>query len=116
MKKAVGYLNPFIEEAKIAPKSPKGTLYWQTADPILYGLLKEFAKTMRDQPNEAERLLWQILSGKKLDGCKFRRQHIIGDYIADFICLKTNLIIEVDGLIHQLKGTVLLDSQIKKCY
>ena len=102
MKKAVGYLNPFIEEAKIAPKSPKGTLYWQTADPILYGLLKEFAKTMRDQPNEAERLLWQILSGKKLDGCKFRRQHIIGDYIADFICLKTNLIIEVDGLIHQL--------------
>jgi 5-methyltetrahydrofolate--homocysteine methyltransferase len=47
-------------------------------------------------------LLWNVLSGKKLDGYKFRRQHIIGNYIADFICLKTNLIIEIDGLIHQL--------------
>src|SRR5690606_22668458 len=37
-----------------------------------------------------------------LEGYKFRRQHIIGAYITDFICLKSNLIVEVDGLIHQL--------------
>ncbi|WP_449301191.1 vitamin B12 dependent-methionine synthase activation domain-containing protein [Polaribacter marinivivus] len=102
MKKAVAYLNPFIEAAKKAPKSPKGTLYWKTADPFNYSLLLEFSKKMRNQPTEAESLLWKVLSNKQLDGYKFRRQHIIGNYIADFICLKMNLIVEVDGLIHQL--------------
>ena len=102
MKKAVAYLNPFIEEAKRAPKSPKGTFHWETANPFLYGLLKDYAKTMRSEPTEAESLLWNVLSGKKLDGYKFRRQHIIGSFIIDFICLKTNLIIEIDGLAHQL--------------
>jgi len=102
MKKAVAYLLPFIDEAKKAPKSPKGTYHWKTSNPVLYGLLKDFAKKMRNQPTEAEALLWNLLSGKKLDGYKFRRQHIIGNFITDFICLKSNLIIEIDGLIHQL--------------
>jgi 5-methyltetrahydrofolate--homocysteine methyltransferase len=102
MKKAVAYLNPYIEEAKKAPKSPKGTLHWKTADPLLYGLLKDYAKEIRSQPTEAEDLLWSVLRNKQLDGAKFRRQHILGHYITDFICLKSNLIIEVDGLVHQL--------------
>nr|WP_228055068.1 vitamin B12 dependent-methionine synthase activation domain-containing protein [Kordia antarctica] len=111
MKKAVAYLNPFIEaeKKKNAPKSPKGTLHWKTADPMLYGLLKEYAKKMRNEPTEAEALLWNVLSGKKLDGYKFRRQHIIGSFIVDFICLKSNLIIEVDGLIHQLPENKISD-------
>ena len=103
MKKAVAYLQPFIEEEKKkAPKSPKGTLHWKTADPVLYNALKEYAKQMRNKPTEAEKLMWDVLSNKQLDGCKFRRQHIIGQFIADFICLKKNLIIEIDGLHHQL--------------
>ena len=102
MKKAVAYLQPFIEEAKKAPKSPMGTSYWKTADPLLYGLMKDHALAMRNQPTEAEALLWDVLKGKQLDDYKFRRQHIIGSYIADFICLKKGLIIEIDGLIHQL--------------
>ncbi len=114
MKKAVAYLQPFIEEAKKAPKSPKGTYHWKTADPILYGLLKDFAKQMRNQPTEAEDLLWNVLSNKKLDGYKFRRQHIIGSYIADFICLKSNLIIEIDGLIHQLPENKTSDEERTK--
>ena len=105
MKKAVAYLLPYIEAAK-RPPTPKGGVrtsqHWQTADPFNYGLLKQFAFDMRNQPTDAERFLWNALSGKKLEGYKFRRQHIIGNYIADFICLKENLIIEVDGLIHQL--------------
>ena len=75
---------------------------YETADPMLYGLLKEYAKTYRSQPTEAENVLWQLLRGKKLENLKFRRQHIIGPYIADFVCLSCHLIIEVDGLIHQL--------------
>jgi 5-methyltetrahydrofolate--homocysteine methyltransferase len=112
MKKAVGYLNPFIEaEKNKAPKSPKGTLYWKTADPLNYSLLLAHSKKMRSQPTEAESLLWDVLNNKKLDGYKFRRQHIIGNYIADFICLKTNLIVEVDGSIHQLPENKISDKE-----
>ena len=57
---------------------------------------------MRKRPTKAEAMLWNALRGKNLDGYKFRRQHIIGEFIADFICLKQNLIVEVDGGIHQL--------------
>ena len=48
---------------------------------------------------EAEDLLWHHLSGNKL-GLHFRRQHIIGCYIADFVCLRAMTIIEVDGGYH----------------
>ncbi|MFO8146033.1 MAG: vitamin B12 dependent-methionine synthase activation domain-containing protein, partial [Gillisia sp.] len=120
MKKAVAYLLPFIEEAKKkapqppkgkAPKSPKGTYHWRTADPVIYDLLKAYSKKMRNQPTEAEAMLWNVLSGKSLAGKKFRRQHIIGPYIADFICLKHQLIIEVDGSIHQLPQNKSTDEQ-----
>jgi len=105
MKKAVAYLLPFIEASK-RPPTPKGGVkplqYWETANPGVYGLLKNYTKEMRFKPTKAEEILWAALSGKKLEGYKFRRQHIIGQYITDFICLRENLIIEVDGLIHQL--------------
>jgi 5-methyltetrahydrofolate--homocysteine methyltransferase len=112
MKRAVAYLQPYIEAAK-GPLAPEGgiktTQYWETADPLNYRLLKEFALKMRNEPTDAERLLWNVLSGKKLEGHKIRRQHIIGNYIADFICLKSNLIIEIDGLIHQLPENMASD-------
>src|SRR5690606_15820632 len=120
MKKAVAYLLPYIEaplppEGGVSPenekKSDKKTYNWKTADPMLYGLMKDFAKRMRSVPTDAERLIWDLLRGKKLEGFKFRRQHIIGSYIADFICLKENLIIEIDGLIHQLPEHKLNDQE-----
>ena len=84
---------------------------YQTPDPIIYGLLKEFVSKHRSNPTEAENILWQILRGKKLDGYKFRRQHIIGNFIADFVCLSQKVIIEVDGLIHQSKENQISDSE-----
>uniref|UniRef100_UPI004049275D vitamin B12 dependent-methionine synthase activation domain-containing protein n=1 Tax=Gelidibacter sp. TaxID=2018083 RepID=UPI004049275D len=114
MKKAVAYLLPFIESEK-RPLTPKGGIktsdYWRTANPYNYGLLKKFANEMRFKPTDAESVLWQALSGKKLENFKFRRQHIIGNYIADFICLRENLIIEVDGGIHQLPDNVASDEE-----
>ncbi|SFQ16125.1 5-methyltetrahydrofolate--homocysteine methyltransferase [Flavobacterium akiainvivens] len=104
-------------QAPPAPKggattqTAKGQEHWRTANPVLYGLLKEYCKKMRNQPTEAERVIWEALSGKKLEGYKFRRQHIIGSYIADFICLKRNLIIEIDGLIHQLPDNIVSDAE-----
>jgi methylmalonyl-CoA mutase cobalamin-binding domain/chain len=94
-----------------ATQTAKGQEYWHTANPVLYGLLKEYCQKMRNQPTEAERVVWEALSGKKLEGYKFRKQHIIGSYIADFICLKQNLIIEIDGLIHQLPDNIVSDAE-----
>lgn len=101
MKKAVAYLLPFIN-SPLAPKGGKNKQNWETANPVLYNLLKEKAKEMRNKPTDAEKMLWNVLSNKKVDGFKFRRQHIIGEYIVDFVCLDKRLIIEVDGSIHKL--------------
>lgn len=64
-----------------------------------YELLKDFARKNRNNPTEAERCLWQQLRTNGL-GVRFRRQHIIGDYIGDFVCVEKKLIIEVDGPYH----------------
>jgi adenine deaminase len=82
-----------------------------TADPVTYGLLKEFVKKHRSNPTDAEIAVWELLRGKQLDGYKFRRQHIIGNYIADFVCLPAKLIIEVDGLIHQIPENKISDAK-----
>jgi very-short-patch-repair endonuclease len=62
--------------------------------------LTEFARELRKQQTSAEDLLWQLLRDRRLLGFKFRRQHQIGDYIADFFCREANLVIECDGAIH----------------
>jgi len=54
------------------------------------------ARSMRNEPTRAEKRLWQHLSANQT-GCAFRRQHPIGSYIADFVCLEQKLIIELDG-------------------
>ena len=55
------------------------------------------ARTLRRKQTDAERLLWLHLRDRRLMRYKFRRQLPIGKYIADFVCLKCMLIIEVDG-------------------
>lgn len=56
---------------------------------------------MRCEPTPAEEKLWQKLRNKQLLGFKFRRQHSIDRFIVDFYCGQANLIIEVDGSIHE---------------
>ena len=70
-----------------------------TAKHTNYGLLKEYTKDLRRFSTDAESALWEILRRKNLD-VRFRRQHIIGDFIVDFVCLPNKLIIEVDGSYH----------------
>ena len=74
---------------------------YQSAECNVYGKLKEYAEKNRKHPTQAESVLWELLRGKSL-GCSFRRQHIIGQFIADFVCLDRNLVIEIDGGYHQL--------------
>ena len=72
---------------------------YNTADPVLYSMLHEWAKENKKYQTEAERFLWERLRRKRL-GKKFNRQHIIGQYIVDFVCLEEMLVIEVDGGYH----------------
>ncbi|MCE5331337.1 MAG: isoleucine--tRNA ligase [Bacteroidales bacterium] len=91
---------PFENSSPLNP--PKGDLKrdYKTANPLLYGMLKENAKKHGQNPTQAEEVLWQCLSGKALEGYKFRREHIIDDIIVDFVCLSQNLVVEVDGGYH----------------
>jgi very-short-patch-repair endonuclease len=83
---------------------------YEMADPLLYSLLKEFAIENRKKSTEAEFILWNYLKGNIL-GVHFRRQHIIGQFIADFVCLSHKLIIEVDGKYHQLPEQQITDEE-----
>lgn len=63
-------------------------------------LLHKRAAEMRRNPTEPEKRLWRHLSNAQLEGHKFRRQSVIGWFIADFLCPKKALIVEVDGDTH----------------
>ncbi|MEO6611166.1 MAG: endonuclease domain-containing protein [Chitinophagaceae bacterium] len=68
---------------------------FEGASPVVFANAKQLRKNM----TASETVLWMHLK-KGVDGLKFRRQHPIGLYIADFYCHKVKLILEVDGLIH----------------
>ena len=55
---------------------------------------------MRQEPTPAEKRMWVLVRDGRIDGHKFRRQHGIEAYLADFYCAETSLVIEVDGPIH----------------
>ena len=71
---------------------------------IRHGRLPEGLKAatwrMRDNPTFTEKTLWEKIRLKRLGGLRFRQQHIIGPYIADFYCHKLKLVVEVDGSSH----------------
>lgn len=58
------------------------------------------ARSLRQRETDLERRLWQALRGRRVFGLKFRRQHPVGPYVADFACLEARLLIEIDGYWH----------------
>lgn len=90
----------FVNET--SPTPPKEGLSkprYITANPLNYKLIKEMRDTLKDNPTEAEKIMWEHLRNKKT-GYKIRRQHIIDDFITDFVCLRKKVVIEIDGKIH----------------
>ncbi len=77
------------------------------AVPILF----EFAKKLRNNPTEAESYLWNYLSGNKIQNVRFKRQHPIFYFVADFYCHQAKLIIEIDGGYHLLPQQFQYDKQ-----
>lgn len=60
-------------------------------------MMKELARNLRKNYTDAENNIWYFLRNRRLNGFKFVRQKVIGNYIADFVCREKKLIIEIDG-------------------
>jgi very-short-patch-repair endonuclease len=61
---------------------------------------RDRAKQMRHTPVSTEKLFWSEIRNRKLGGFKFKRQVPLGPYIVDFVCLDENLVVELDGPLH----------------
>ena len=68
-------------------------------------IIRARARQLRNNPTDAERLLWSHLRLRQIDGNRFRRQQPLGGYIVDFVCLEKRLIVEVDGGQHSEQKT-----------
>ena len=73
--------------------------YFTYASPDRYQLLKEFARKNRKNQTPAENYFWRVLKETKFP-ISFKRQFIIGDYIADFANVDASIIVEIDGAYH----------------
>ena len=71
----------------------------------------DFRRALRQQSTAAERALWSVLRNRRLGGVKFRRQHSIGPYVADFYCERARLVIELDGSVHDDPSRSAYDSR-----
>jgi leucyl-tRNA synthetase len=69
------------------------------------------ARSLRKEATLAEDILWQAVRDRQVDNYKIRRQHPIENYIVDFVCIETKLIIEVDGEYHNMPDQIKLDAQ-----
>ena len=62
------------------------------------------ARSLRRAETKSEKLLWSLLRDKQVCGLKFRRQHPIGPFFADFACVSRKLVVEIDGGYHDAIG------------
>ena len=67
------------------------------------GKLYQYGRELRQELTEAEKLLWEELRNRKLNGLKFRRQHPLDKFIVDFYCNEKKIVLELDGGVHNEK-------------
>ena len=72
------------------------------------------ATKLRRELTQSEKILWNIIRSRKIKGFKFRRQHAIQYYIADFYCHEAKLIIELDGDVHDVEEVKEYDKRRQK--
>jgi very-short-patch-repair endonuclease len=72
------------------------TMYFNAKPKIL-----KAAKILRDNMTSSENIIWERLKGKQICGVRFRRQHPIDIFIADFYCHEARLVVEIDGEVHE---------------
>jgi leucyl-tRNA synthetase len=97
--------NPFPEgrgkmEDPINQQEGMGKPGYYGTDADTWNAMKPKARELRKEDTHAESIIWDQVRNRKLGGYKIRRQHAIGKYIVDFVCLEKKLVIEIDGSIH----------------
>ena len=94
----------FMDKAKaelpLCPPSSRPSPSGRRSDGFKFQGLVEQARELRKKQTSAEEILWQLLRNRQLADLKFRRQHQIGNYIVDFFCAEHNLVVELDGNVH----------------
>ena len=88
-------------------KSLQSENMWKGASPNIFSN----AKKLRANSTEAEVKLWIAVKDNQIEGYKFRRQHPLSIYIADFYCHALKLVIEIDGGYHLTEEQKLLDAK-----
>jgi len=74
----------------------------------------KYARELRREMTEAEKVLWEHLRARRFMDLKFRRQHPILEFIADFYCHELKLVVEVDGKYHEEDDASYYDSERTK--
>jgi len=69
------------------------------------------ARELRQVETETEKILWESLRGKRLNGLKFRRQHPYEHYVLDFFCVEHQLVVELDGSVHHVLDQAAYDEE-----
>jgi len=86
----------------LSPHVERGT-GGEVTFPKVPGYIYEIARKLRKEQTPAEKILWECLRARRLNGLKFRRQHPLGRYIPDFYCAEKRLVVELEGKVHELK-------------
>ena len=74
----------------------------------------ELARLLRKGETKAEQVLWKVIRNRQILGAKFRRQHPISSFAADFYCHETILVLEVDGEVHDTEEAKEYDAKRTK--
>ena len=69
------------------------------------------ARELRQVETETEKIMWESLRNKRLNGLKFRRQHPYEHYVLDFFCVKHQLVVELDGSVHDVLDQAAYDKE-----
>jgi type I restriction enzyme, R subunit len=76
-----------------------------------YSSLVEFARSLRRRQTTTEKIFWYFVKNRSFENLKFRRQHQIGMYIADFYCHELRLVVEFDGDVHDNEKQKIYDQE-----
>ncbi len=89
-----------VQQEPSPQPSPSGRGSVQYRGGFDFSGLKKRARELREKDTKAEEFLWELLRNRQLDDAKFRRNHQFGDYICDFYCHESKLVVECDGDAH----------------
>jgi very-short-patch-repair endonuclease len=92
-----------MDEATERPPATAG-LDTCLSTPPIPGYVYDLCRRLRENGTPAERILWEAIRDRRLAGFKFRRQHPVGRFIADFYCAQARLVVELDGSGHGETG------------